>query len=62
VDVGGRRWTSVDIFIKLLKGAPFQAHMDDLAGGLVDTLADTLGGLGLAGGAAGGLEDVTMEG
>jgi hypothetical protein len=53
---------SVDIFIKLLKGAPFQAHMDDLAGGLEDTLADTLSGLGLAGGAAGGLEDVTMEG
>jgi hypothetical protein len=58
----GKPWMSVDIFIKLLKGAPFQAHMHDLAGGLVDTLADTLSGLGLAGGAAGVLEDVTMEG
>jgi hypothetical protein len=58
----GKPWMSVKTYIKLLRGAPFQAHMDGIAGSLVDTLAGSLGSLGLAGGAAEDDGDVTMKG
>jgi hypothetical protein len=55
----GKPWMPVAKDIKLLKGVPFQALMDGVAGSLVDTLADRLVSLGVVDGAC---EGVGMEG